>query len=443
MLRSHGRFEYSPIMARPDFSWPGGQRLAVYIARVHGALLLWRERPRIVVLPGHPAPEHLQLGVAGIRQPRRRLAPAGDARAARRAANGAPQHRVLRALPRTRRCISRRGRRVRRAWPHELGAARTSSTNETEREMIRDVFETMSRHEGKPPGGLDEPGANPSAVTEDLLAEIGFTYTLDWPMDDQPTWMRTRGGPLLSVPYPHEVNDVPMIALHHGTAGAFAEMVIDNLDEMVEQSAASGPRLRHRHPQLHRGSALPAAAVPAGSRASRRAAGRLADDARARSPSTTPASTPAEAAVIRRRRRMTRVAVAGLGAIGRSLVARLAEGLPGHRAVGVAARDPAGGGDAARARRRGAGQRRSTSSSRLPTWWSNARRRTSFPRSPSPFSERQGSRRTERRRAARASAICSSSPRLHGGRISVPTGALLGLDAVGGGGRRRDHARCV
>ena len=55
-------------------------------------------------------------------------------------------------------------------------------------------------------------------------------------MDDQPTWLRTRGGPLLSVPYPHEVNDVPMIVLHHGTAPAFAEMMTDNLDEMVEQS---------------------------------------------------------------------------------------------------------------------------------------------------------------------------------------------------------------
>lgn len=54
------------------------------------------------------------------------------------------------------------------------------------------------------------PGAHPSALTEDLLAEAGYRYTLDWPMDDQPVWMKTRSGPLLSVPYPHEVNDVPM-----------------------------------------------------------------------------------------------------------------------------------------------------------------------------------------------------------------------------------------
>jgi hypothetical protein len=48
--------------------------------------------------------------------------------------------------------------------------------------------------------------------------------------------MRTRGGRILSVPYPHEVNDIPMVALHHGTADKFADMIIDNFDEMLEQS---------------------------------------------------------------------------------------------------------------------------------------------------------------------------------------------------------------
>ena len=45
-----------------------------------------------------------------------------------------------------------------------------------------------------------------------------------------------RQGRILSVPYPHEVNDIPMIALHHGTAPAFAQMVIDTFDEMIDQS---------------------------------------------------------------------------------------------------------------------------------------------------------------------------------------------------------------
>jgi hypothetical protein len=30
MLRTHGRYAYSNITKRPDYSWPGGKRLAVY-----------------------------------------------------------------------------------------------------------------------------------------------------------------------------------------------------------------------------------------------------------------------------------------------------------------------------------------------------------------------------------------------------------------------------
>ncbi len=32
MLTTHGRYEFSPIDERPDYSWPDGKRLAVYIA---------------------------------------------------------------------------------------------------------------------------------------------------------------------------------------------------------------------------------------------------------------------------------------------------------------------------------------------------------------------------------------------------------------------------
>ena len=80
------------------------------------------------------------------------------------------------------------------------------------------------------------PGADPSTNTEDLLAEHGFTYTLDWTMDDQPVWMSTRAGPLMSIPYSHEVNDVPAIVMHDLPARDFAEMMVDNLAEQLEQS---------------------------------------------------------------------------------------------------------------------------------------------------------------------------------------------------------------
>jgi allantoinase len=108
---------------------------------------------------------------------------------------------------------------------------------EAKRALIAEATAAISRHECKRPQGWMSPGAHPSGATEALLTEAGYTYTLDWPIDDQPVWMQTISGPLLSVPYPHEVNDVPMVVLHDGTATAFADMAIDNFDEMLDQSA--------------------------------------------------------------------------------------------------------------------------------------------------------------------------------------------------------------
>lgn len=107
---------------------------------------------------------------------------------------------------------------------------------DAERRTIEEVTSAIERHEGSRPLGWMSPGANPSRVTEDLLAEQGYEYTLDWPVDDQPVWLSTRGGPLLSIPYPHEVNDLPVFVHHHQSAPEFERMIIDSFDELKENS---------------------------------------------------------------------------------------------------------------------------------------------------------------------------------------------------------------
>ena len=69
-----------------------------------------------------------------------------------------------------------------------------------EERILREVTDTIARHEGAPPAGWMGSGAYESAHTPDLLKESGFTHLLDWPIDDQPMWMKTRAGPILSVP---------------------------------------------------------------------------------------------------------------------------------------------------------------------------------------------------------------------------------------------------
>jgi hypothetical protein len=71
------------------------------------------------------------------------------------------------------------------------------------------------------------------------MTETGYTYTLNWCIDDQPVKFRTRSGkPLWCIPYPQEVNDIPMIVARQMDGKDFADLIVDNFDEMVTQSKA-------------------------------------------------------------------------------------------------------------------------------------------------------------------------------------------------------------
>jgi allantoinase len=236
MLPTHGRFDYSPITARPDFSWPEGKRLAVYIAVCVEHFSYGEGGLGLSYSPGIPHPNTYNWAWREY----------GNRVGGWRLLSLFEQRGITPTVLLNTECYEHCPELVdayRAAGTEFVAHGKTNSIHpndldeDAERTMMREIVETMTDREGRPPEGWMSPGANPSAVTEDLLAEHGFRYTLDWPMDDQPVWMRTRGGPLLSVPYPHEVNDVPMIVFHDGTAGAYANMVVDNLDELLERSS--------------------------------------------------------------------------------------------------------------------------------------------------------------------------------------------------------------
>ena len=55
------------------------------------------------------------------------------------------------------------------------------------------------------------------------------------PVDDQPIWLRTRSGPMLSVPYPIELNDMGVAINRRESAEVFADMIVGQFDEMIRQ----------------------------------------------------------------------------------------------------------------------------------------------------------------------------------------------------------------
>lgn len=105
-----------------------------------------------------------------------------------------------------------------------------------ERGMIAEVSARIHREEGKPAAGWMGPWANETHLTPDLLREAGDSYVMDWAMDEQPVWLKTRSGPLLSVPYARPSNDITAL---HGAKRApalWGDLLIDQFDEMLRQS---------------------------------------------------------------------------------------------------------------------------------------------------------------------------------------------------------------
>jgi peptidoglycan/xylan/chitin deacetylase (PgdA/CDA1 family) len=106
-----------------------------------------------------------------------------------------------------------------------------------ERELLLQCRQQMQHHSGVLPAGWLSPWISESRLTPDLLAEVGYGYTLNWCHDDQPVPMRTRGGqPLWAVPYPQELNDIPMVIARQMDGKDFAQMIVDQLDEMLDQT---------------------------------------------------------------------------------------------------------------------------------------------------------------------------------------------------------------
>lgn len=233
-LPSHGRYEYRPIHERPDYSWPDGNRLAVYVA-LNLEHFAFGEGMGAELAPGGPQPDVLNYAWRdyGNRVGVWRLLDLFESLKLPVAvlANAA----LYEYCPEVLAAFRTRGDEI-VAHGHTNAQRQGVIPEPQERSLIAEVTATMTKAEGKPPAGWLGPWISESRQTPDLLKEAGYRYLLDWCCDDQPLWFNTRSGPILSIPYPQEINDIPAIAVRRASAAEFADMIVDNFDELLEQS---------------------------------------------------------------------------------------------------------------------------------------------------------------------------------------------------------------
>jgi allantoinase len=233
-LKRHDRYPYSAITRRRDYSWPGKKRLAVYIgfnvehfdfgAGLGAALgakspepdvlnFSWRDYGnRVGVWRCFELFDDLKLRVGAL-------------------INTA----LYDYCPEVVEAHVKRGDEL-IGHGHTNSERQAELAEEKERELLAYCRERIRKESKVAPRGWLSPWISESSVTPDLLQETGYKYTLNWCHDDQPIEFKTRSGTLWSIPYPQELNDIPMIIARQMDGRDFADMIVDNFDEMLAQS---------------------------------------------------------------------------------------------------------------------------------------------------------------------------------------------------------------
>jgi hypothetical protein len=234
-LPDSGRFDYSPITRRPDYSWPNGAKLAVYIG-FNLEHFAFGEGLGACIGPASPQPDVLNYSWREY----------GNRVGAWRCLElfeqlGLPTGAIINTAlyehcPELVAAFATRGDEL--IGHGHSNAGRQAELDENgERALLAFCRQRIAAQSGIEPAGWLSPWISESRNTPDLLSETGYGYTLNWCHDDQPVAMRTRSGRRLwAIPYPQEVNDIPMIVARQMDGKDFAQVIVDNFEEMQLQA---------------------------------------------------------------------------------------------------------------------------------------------------------------------------------------------------------------
>jgi peptidoglycan/xylan/chitin deacetylase (PgdA/CDA1 family) len=108
---------------------------------------------------------------------------------------------------------------------------------EDQKAMIERSVGIIERFIGAKPVGWLGPGLTQTYDTPELLAAAGIKYIGDWVYDDEPTEIATANGPLVTLPYTVELNDIPMMLVQHHESEYFTRRCIDTFDRLYQEGA--------------------------------------------------------------------------------------------------------------------------------------------------------------------------------------------------------------
>ncbi len=232
-------YDYWPYRDRPRLVWPGGKKLAFWIAP--NIEYYEFDPPVNPSRPGWPRPSPDVVGYSqrdwGNRIGHWRLMALLDRYGMRGSVSLSTalidhHPEIIEA------CVERQWE----FFSHGIYNTRYSyeMTEAQERAVIEDSIAAIQAATGQRIRGYLAPALTHTERTLDLIAEYEFWYSCDLFQDDQPQPLKTRTGRLMSMPYSLEVNDV----IAYGALGLsperYADVLIRHFDQLLVEGETSG-----------------------------------------------------------------------------------------------------------------------------------------------------------------------------------------------------------
>ena len=108
--------------------------------------------------------------------------------------------------------------------------------------VVAATIEKIAAFTGRRPTGWLSPGLRETVDTPEILVRNGIDHVFDWVVDDLPSWITTREGPLLAMPYNLEINDSIVYAVEKQATGEMLRRLEHTL-RLFEREAEENPRV--------------------------------------------------------------------------------------------------------------------------------------------------------------------------------------------------------
>jgi peptidoglycan/xylan/chitin deacetylase (PgdA/CDA1 family) len=106
---------------------------------------------------------------------------------------------------------------------------------EDQRAAIHMAMDSIESFTGTRPTSWESPGLTETDETLDLLREAGVKYVADWVLDDLPQEVATPFGPITTIPYTVETNDITVYALQQHRSDEFLQRGRDQFDRLYAE----------------------------------------------------------------------------------------------------------------------------------------------------------------------------------------------------------------